>query len=87
MLDLLAIKAKLAAPDGWGCEKECGLSEVEALVCAVESLYSALQAVIAAVPSQWAWCSSITVSPPCGKCLGCMAWQQAQKALGIGLED
>jgi len=43
MIDLKAIRAKLYAPAGWGCEKECGRKEVEQLIEEVDGLRVALQ--------------------------------------------
>ena len=84
-IDLAAIQAKLAAPAGWGCDKECGRDEVKALLATTVALRDALRAMIALIPQKADWCDNpdypILQMGACGTCASCLAWQAAQDAL------
>ena len=53
----------------------------------VAALRDALRAVVTAMPLQWDWCQDYDYEPSafeaCGKCSGCLAWQQAHDALAM----
>lgn len=85
-IDLAAIQAKLAAPAGWGCDKECGRDEVKALLATTVALRDALRETLTMFPDKWVyWCSTSYVMGvthgACGKCAGCLAYEAAVAAL------
>ncbi|MFA5152844.1 MAG: hypothetical protein WC554_09815 [Clostridia bacterium] len=83
-LDLAAIQAKLAAPAGWGCDKECGIDEVRALLATTAALRDALRDLMAVI-EPWQICDNWRLysrpMDPCGACDGCKAYDAAKAAL------
>jgi len=58
-----------------------GLTEHEARMAAASPVMAAaLQGALFTNPDQIDWCG-MRVTVPCGKCIGCIAWQAAHDAL------
>ena len=58
--------------------------DIEALIETIETLRDALQAVMTGAPRILAWCQNYDWDKgACGKCPGCLAWQQAKASLAM----